>query len=205
MGRPFEARGLLPGHGINPSLGPPLATSCCKGSWKKTPYSERACARLRLTINRAMEPVAGAAALTVQQSNPVAFHASIWHKPERVTVLLPGPYASGMTHPSLQGCTRGVSWKEYGHSKPARARLKRESHWVGLLNAAIGCALHRFHGAGDSASQSGTSRFGARGLLPGPFATRCCKRRPQGRVHAGSWKRTPCFEQAPQLSSTPLM
>jgi hypothetical protein len=26
-----------------------------------------------------------------------------WHKPGRVSVLIPGPYASGMTHPSVQG------------------------------------------------------------------------------------------------------
>jgi len=53
-------------------------------------------ARLRLGFDLAIEPVAGAAARIVQQSIPVAFHASIWHEPERVTVLLPGPYASGM-------------------------------------------------------------------------------------------------------------
>ena len=27
-----------------------------------------------------------------------------WHKPESVIVSIPGPYASGMTHPSVQGC-----------------------------------------------------------------------------------------------------
>ena len=122
LGRPFEARGLLPGHGINPSLGPPLATSCCKGFRKKTPYSERACAKLRHRINRAMEQVAGIAAHTTQRPMSVAFHASVWHKPERVIVLLPGPYASGMTHPSLQGCTCSVSWKEHCRANFSRIR-----------------------------------------------------------------------------------
>ena len=111
LGRQSEARGLVPGRGINPSLGPPLATSCCKGSWNKTPCSELARARLRLRFDCAIEQVAGAAPRTVQQSIPVTFCATIWHEPERVTVLLPGPYASGMTHPSLHGRTRGVSWK----------------------------------------------------------------------------------------------
>ena len=36
------------------------------------------------------------------------------HRPSRFGVrdLLPGPYASGMTHSSLQGCTCGGSWKQ---------------------------------------------------------------------------------------------
>jgi hypothetical protein len=37
---------------MNPSLGSPLETSCYKGSWTKTPYSERACSRLRVRITR---------------------------------------------------------------------------------------------------------------------------------------------------------
>ena len=46
--------------------------------------------------------------------------------------------------------------------------------------------------------QFGKSLFGVRGLLPGPFATRCCKRRPHGRVYAVCWKETPCFGLAPR-------
>ena len=59
LGRQFEARGLLPAHGINPSMGPPLETSCFKGSWKETPYSELACATLKVSIIRTMEQVVG--------------------------------------------------------------------------------------------------------------------------------------------------
>ena len=33
-----ETRDLLPGHGMNTSLWPPLETSCFKGSWKQIPY-----------------------------------------------------------------------------------------------------------------------------------------------------------------------
>ncbi len=56
---------------------------------------------------------------------------------------------------------------------------------------------YRISYVGNSEFQSGTSPFGARGLLPGPFATRRCKKRPQGGVHALSRKEAPCCERAP--------
>ena len=49
----------------------------------------------------------------------VGLNAKMWHKPERVTVLLAGPFETGCFKMSLQGRTCGVSWKEYGHSQPA--------------------------------------------------------------------------------------
>ena len=48
------------------------------------------------------------------------------------------------------------------------------------------------------AFQFSTSQFGVRGLLPGPFETRCFKRRPHGRVYAACWKETPYFGLARQ-------
>ena len=96
LARPFEVRDLLPGHGVNPSLGPPLETSCFKGSWRKTPYSERACAKLRCRIMRATCGPGGSGRMRVNPSL--------------------GP-------PLETSCFKG-SWKKIPYSERACAKLR---------------------------------------------------------------------------------
>ena len=48
--------GLLPGYGMNPSLGPPLETSCFKGSWKRAPYSRAVRSVLQLQNSKPIIP-----------------------------------------------------------------------------------------------------------------------------------------------------
>ncbi len=115
-GRRPEVRGLFPGHGTSHPWGLLLKHPCFKGSWKQTPYSEPAPSKLRFKALKTCRKWRSTWLLLLK---PLAFEVPNWHKPERVTVLLPGPYASGMTHPSLHGRTCGVSWKEYGRSQPA--------------------------------------------------------------------------------------
>ena len=113
---PARSKGSVSRTRHEPSLGPPLETSCFKGSWKQTPYSGPAASKLRF---KALKTYRKWRSTWLPPLNGLAVEVPKWHKPERVTVLLPGPYASGMTHPSLHGCTCGVSWKEYGRSHPA--------------------------------------------------------------------------------------
>jgi len=113
---PARSKGSVSRTRHEPSLGPPLETSCFKGSWKQTPYSEPASLKLRF---KALKTYRKCQSNSLPLLRPVAFEVAEWHTPERVTVLLPGPYASGMTHSSLHGCTCSESWKEYGRSQPA--------------------------------------------------------------------------------------
>ena len=120
---------------VNPSLGPPLETSLFQRVLEEDPLLRTGLCHTESQHHSFRRTAGGEAARTAQRPNLVAFHAPIWHEPERVTVLLSGPYASGMTHPSLHGCTRGVSWKEYCHSvRRTRMNEQTNAHAIVLPN-----------------------------------------------------------------------